>query len=241
MSLASRVPCIATLGNAGAGFLACGLAAAGKPELAALAILAAVLMDSLDGALARSMDLESDFGAQLDSLADVVSFGVAPALLAGSLLPGNGHIVVWALMAIYPLCAAWRLARYNVAHNDDTGEHGMFVGLPTTGAGGAAATLALLYMRLLPDTPQALTLGPTLLTCTMALLGGLMVSKFHYRHAGAIIARVNPTVAVVLAVVFVFGSALWDYEFLFGVLMWSYVLSAPLMTASQRIRVVHHA
>ena len=238
MSLKNQLPCIATLGNVGAGFLACGLAVADRPELAALAILAAVLMDSLDGALARSLEAQSDFGAQLDSLADVVSFGVAPALLAGSLLPDTGAIAVWALMAIYPLCAAWRLARYNVAHNEETGERGMFQGLPTTGAGGAAATLALLYIRFSPQTQAA---GPILLTCVMALLGGLMVSRFNYRHGGAVIARLNPGVAIVLAVLFIVGSALWDYEYLFGVLMWSYVLSAPLLTAGQRIRAVHHA
>jgi CDP-diacylglycerol--serine O-phosphatidyltransferase len=238
MSLVKQLPSVATLANAGAWFMACGLAVAGRPELAALAILAAVLMDSLDGVLARSLVVESNFGAQLDSLADVVSFGVAPALLAGSLLSDNGDIMIWALMAVYPLCAAWRLARYNMAHNEDTGERGMFLGLPTTGAGGAAATLALLYLRFLPQNQAA---GPILLTCTMVLLGALMVSKFHYRHGGAVIARINPGVAVVLAVLFVVGSALWDYEYLFGVLMWSYVLSAPLLTASQRIRAVHHA
>ena len=238
MSLTKQLPSIATLANAGTGFLACGLAAAGKPELAALTILAAVLMDSLDGALARSLEAESPFGAELDSLADVVSFGVAPALLAGSLLPGNGQVLVWALMAVYPLCAAWRLARFNVIHNDDAEEHGMFVGLPSTGAGAAAATLVLLYLRLAPQSPVN---GPTLLTCAMALLGALMVSKFNYRHGGAMIGRLNPGVATVLAVLFVAGSALWDYEYLFGVLMWSYVFSGPLMTAGHRIRAVRHA
>jgi CDP-diacylglycerol--serine O-phosphatidyltransferase len=238
MSLTKQLPSIATLGNAGAGFLSCGLAVAGKPELAALVILVAVLMDSLDGALARSLEAESPLGAELDSLADVISFGVAPALLAGSLMPGNDHILVWALMAVYPLCAAWRLARYNISHNDDTAEHGVFIGLPTTGAGAAAATLVLLYLRL---APQTLVVGPRLLACAMALLGALMVSKFTYRHGGAIIGRLHPAVAAVLAVLFVAGSALWDYEYLFGALMWSYVLSAPLMTAGHRIRAVRHA
>jgi CDP-diacylglycerol--serine O-phosphatidyltransferase len=239
MSLMKQLPTAATLANAAAGFMACGLTVAGRPELAALAILVAVLMDSLDGALARYLEVESDLGAQLDSLSDIVSFGVAPALLAGSLLPGNEGILVWALMAVFPLCAAWRLARFNVAHNEDAGEHGLFLGLPTTGAGGAAATLALLYIRFSPQTPQAV--GPILLTCTMALLGVLMVSKFNYRHGGAVIARLNPGVALVLAVLFVVGSALWDYEYLFGVLMWSYVLSAPLLTATKHITAVHHA
>jgi CDP-diacylglycerol--serine O-phosphatidyltransferase len=238
MSLSKQLPGIATLANAGAGFLACGLAASGRPELAALTILVAVLMDSLDGALARSLEAESALGAELDSLADVVSFGVAPGVLAGSLLPGGGSVLVWVLMAVYPLCAVWRLARFNVMRAEGTAEHGSFVGLPTTGAGAAAATLVLLYLRLSPTTDLV---GPTVLACTMGLLGMLMVSKFAYRHVGAIVGRLHPPVAVALAVLFVAGSALWDYEYLFGALVWSYVLSGPLLTAGHRLRAVHHA
>ncbi len=238
MSLTKQLPSIATLANAGAGFLACGLAASGKPELAALTILVAVLMDSLDGALARSLGAESALGAELDSLADVISFGVAPGVLAGTLLPGDGSVLVWALMAVYPLCAVWRLARYNAMRNDRTAGHGLFVGLPTTGSGAAAATLVLLYLRLSPTTD---IVGPSLLASAMALLGVLMVSKFSYRHVGTALGRVHPAVAAGLAVLFVAASALWDYEYLFAALMWSYVLSAPLLTAGHRIRAVHHA
>jgi len=238
MSLRKHLPCAATLGNAGAGFVAIGLAAAGRPEVAALTILVAVLMDSLDGALARSMDAESEFGAELDSLADVVSFGVAPAMLAGSLLPGNGYATVWLLLAIYPLCAAWRLARYNTLHRDENADREAFVGLPTTGAGAAGAAAALLYLRF---SPHSALVGPSLLVCVMLLLGFLMVSRFHYGHAGALISRLSPTLAVALAAVLVGASVLWDYEILFGLLIWGYVLSAPLRSAGHRIWAVRHA
>lgn len=238
MNLLKLLPSAATLGNATAGFLACGLAASGRPALAALTILVAVLLDSMDGALARSLEAESAIGAELDSLADVISFGVAPAVLAGSLLPGNGSLLVWGLMAVYPLCAVWRLARFNVMQSEGTLEHGAFLGLPTTGAGAAVATLVLLYVRLSPTTD---IVSPALLTSAVALLGVLMVSKFSYRHAGALMARLHPAVAAMLAVLFAAASALWDYEFLFAALVWSYVLSAPLLTAGSRIRAVHHA
>ncbi len=238
MSLTKHLPCVATLGNAGAGFLSCGLAASGRPDLAALTILVAVLMDSLDGALARSLDAESDLGAELDSLADVISFGVAPAVLAGTLLPGNGSVLVWAVMAVYPLCAAYRLARYNAMRKDPAAGHGLFVGLPTTGSGAAAATFILLYLRLSPTTG---IVGPNLLAGAMALLGVLMVSKFSYRHMGAVFSHVHPAVAALLAVLIVAASVVWDYEYLFACLMWAYVLSAPLLTAGHRILAVHHA
>ncbi len=237
MSITKHLPSAATLGNAGAGFLSCGLAASGRPELAALMILVAVLMDSLDGALARSLDAESDLGAELDSLADVISFGVAPGVLAGTLLPGDS-ILVWALMAVYPLCAAYRLARYNAMRKDPSAGHGLFVGLPTTGSGAAAATFVLLYLRLSPTTD---IVGPNLLAGAMALLGVLMVSKFSYRHMGAVFGRVHPAVAALLALLVVAVSIVWDYEYLFACLMWAYVLSAPLLTAGHRILAVHHA
>lgn len=232
------LPSLATLANAGAGFVACGFVVARKPELAALTIFAAMLMDSLDGALARSLHATSDFGGELDSLADVISFGVAPAILAGSLLPGAGRPFVWMVISIYPLAAAWRLARFNASGSAGEEEHGPFEGLPSTAAGAAAAAATLLHLRL-ADT--ALPFGPGFLAIVMALLGILMVSRFPYRHAGAIFSKIHLPVAIAAALLFVASSVLWRYEYVFGLLMWSYVLSAPLITVGEKIRAVGHA
>lgn len=239
MQLKERLPILATMCNAAAGFAACGFAVTGQPELAALMLLVGVLMDSLDGMLARSLGATSGLGAELDSLADMVSFGVAPAVLVGSLLPQNGFSGAWVLIAVYPLCAAWRLARFNVSRRSMIESPSVFTGLPTTGAGGASATAVLLYLRLLPEGEAFL--GTLFLPCIMAVLGALMASRIAYKHAGAIISGRNPILAVALAIAFVAGTILWEYQFLFAGLMWSYVLSAPLLMARQRIHAARHA
>ncbi len=233
-----QVPSAVTLLNAAAGFIACACAVTGKPELASLAVLAAVLMDALDGALARSFDATSDMGAELDSLADAISFGVAPAVLVGSVLPEHGRMLGWALLAVFPLCAVWRLARYNVEHTDDEAQSSTFEGLPSTGAGAASATATLLYVRSFQD---ALPYASLCLTFIMVALGALMVSRLPYRHAGSLISRLSPFTAIVLAVGLVGGSVLWRYDYVFAALMWTYVVSAPLSTATGLARAERHA
>ncbi len=236
-ALKQHLPNAATVANAGFGFAACGLAVLDRPELAALAVLAAILMDSLDGALARSLHVESEQGAQLDSLADVISFGVAPALLVGSLLP-EGLLAAWLVVVPFPLCAAWRLARFNVSHEGGDEHTAEFVGLPSTGAGGAAATAVLVYLRL---TEADVAVSAVLLPFLLALLAALMVSHMPYRHAGAFISRLDPILAIVVGAVLVTGTIVWEYQFLFAGLMWGYVVSAPLLTARELIRAARHA
>jgi CDP-diacylglycerol--serine O-phosphatidyltransferase len=201
-------------------------------------ILAAVLLDSLDGALARSFGASSDLGAQLDSLADVISFGAAPAVLIGSLLPADGLLVGWTMAIAYALCAGWRLARFNITRADENSDHTGFVGLPSTGAGAASATAVLAHLRLLE---YGVPLSTMLLPCVLVLLAVLMVSRVPYGHAGAIVSRLNPVAAVFAAIAFVAASVLWDYEFLFAALMWTYTLTGPLATAREKIRAVRHA
>jgi CDP-diacylglycerol--serine O-phosphatidyltransferase len=237
MNLRESAPTLISLANAAAGFMACAFAVMGLPELGALIILAAVLLDSLDGALARSLDVESDLGAELDSLADVVSFGVAPAVLIGSLLAAGVHQVGWMLISPYPLCAAWRLARFNVQRGDAAGSHGTFTGLPSTGAGAAAASAVLIHARL----EAAHHLGPLFLPYLLVLLGALMVSRISYRHVGVVVSRLTPLGAALLAALFVTVSLLWDYEYLFCAVTWGYVLSGPLVVATEKIRAVRHA
>jgi len=237
MSMTRILPTVATLGNVAAGVVACALVANGRPEVAAVMILAAVLLDSLDGTIARALGATSEFGMELDSLADVVSFGVAPAVLVGSLLPNAVPPVAWVMVIAYPLCAAWRLARFNT-RPVETEMHGDFRGLPTTGAGAAVATAVLLYLK----SPEA---GPTawvvVLPVVLGLMSVLMVSHIEYRHAGAVITKLSPGLTVVAGVLFVAGSILWEYEYLVAALMWSYALSGPLVAAKAKIAAVRHA
>lgn len=238
MNLAQYLPSVATLGNAAAGVLACCFAMNGNPELGALMIVAAVLLDSLDGVLARSFGAETDFGAQLDSLADVVSFGVAPAVLVGSLLPAEGHQIGWIVAVAYALCAAWRLARFNAGHANGVNGHSGFVGLPSTGAGAAAATAILMHLRLVEGGVPVSVMA---LPCVLMVLGALMVSRIPYGHAATILGRLNPVLAGFMAGLFVAGSVLWEYEYLFGALVWTYTFSGPFETAREKVRAARHA
>lgn len=238
MDISKHLPAVATLGNVAAGVAACAFAIAGRPDLAGLMILGAVLMDSFDGALARSLGVTSEFGAELDSLADVVSFGVAPAVVVGSLLPEGMRPLGWALVTVYPLCAAWRLARFNVTHNGNGEKHGEFSGLPSTGAGAAAATAVLIYVR---ASEAGLSANPVILACAMVLLGALMVSRMPYKHVGTVISRLHPAIGVATAAAFVAVSILWEYEYVFGAAMWAYAFSGLLAVAREKIRAVRHA
>lgn len=136
---------LCTLTSLGLGVLAIVLALNGDPRTAALALLACVLCDGMDGMLARRLGVTSPFGAQLDSLADMCAFGVAAPMLvyatvAGA-VPTSAAVLTCALVAG---CAAVRLARFNVLPKDGR----YFTGVPTTMAAGVIALAVLLELPL---------------------------------------------------------------------------------------------
>jgi CDP-diacylglycerol--serine O-phosphatidyltransferase len=150
-------------------------------EWAAWLIIYSVLLDKLDGFFAKKLNASSAFGAEFDSLADLVAFGLAPAILVfngiRTLYPSwaEDHLAIQLIvLAAYVLCAAWRLARYNVAQSD---LKGWFVGMPTTLAGG---WIALLWL-LLTKYPQVLDKSwlPSVLYGFQFLLGSLMISGLY--------------------------------------------------------------
>jgi CDP-diacylglycerol---serine O-phosphatidyltransferase len=147
---------------------------------AALAIFFAMFFDAFDGRVARMTKTQSDFGVQLDSLADVVSFGAAPALLVykWALAPLGflGFFVSFAFLA----CGALRLARFNVlAARGDKGSSAFFVGLPIPLAAGTIVALVIAHFRQFGSTTDAATRVPILVV--VALLAFLMVSTVRYR------------------------------------------------------------
>lgn len=129
-------------------------------------IFVAMIADMLDGRVARMSKTTSSFGGQLDSLCDVISFGVAPAFLMFKLLDhrlpemiGNEFILkgfidrfVWLAAAAYMACAAIRLARFNVENVEDETAHMSFIGLPTPAAAGVLASLVIFYQDMLTTT-----------------------------------------------------------------------------------------
>ena len=160
------LPNLLTLGNLAAGFASLLFTVHAQFELAALAILVAGLLDGLDGRVARLLGVTSQMGKELDSLADVVSFGVAPGLLMYALDLQHLGAVGGLIAALFAVCAGFRLARFNLGTPP-----GYFVGLPSTAAGGIVASFVLYGAKLRTPFYPVLAL----------MLAILMVSRLSYR------------------------------------------------------------
>lgn len=160
--------------------------------LAAWMITWCVLLDKLDGFMAKVLKASSEFGAQFDSLADLVAFGVAPALLVYYYLQHaapewavSHRPLMIASLSVYVLCAALRLARYNAM--DAEGLKDWFHGLPSTFAGGLVALSVILHSKysLAGAFPLSLTMLPLLLILTgLLMVGPLYLPKLMQRKSG---------------------------------------------------------
>lgn len=153
-------------------------------EKAILLIFASCLFDLLDGRLARMGGKESPFGQEFDSIADVVSFGMAPALLVSQAVLFNlPSKIGWAIAFIYLLCGAMRLARFNCLANmpKKEGESSDFRGIPIPMAAGfiASVTFLLIYFSK-HDSGNDLGYWNWVLAGAMLILSGLMISNVRY-------------------------------------------------------------
>jgi CDP-diacylglycerol--serine O-phosphatidyltransferase len=135
------IPNIFTLGNLFCGFLSIGFAASAQYSNAAILILIGMMLDSMDGRLARMLKADSNLGKELDSLADVVTFGVAPSFLVYYTYFYQFELLGLAIAGLFPLFGAYRLARFNVSPPNSSGKY--FTGVPITAAGGIMALLTL--------------------------------------------------------------------------------------------------
>ena len=202
------LPTLMTLGNALCGFAAITYAAKLGPDdvqpdgpdllLAAMCIFAGMVFDALDGRVARWAKQTSEFGAQLDSLCDAVTFGVAPAFLmrqfaATSVFPAR---ILWPIAALYAVCAILRLARFNVETEEDDSHDG-FSGLPSPAAAGVVASFPIAVYgikKLIDPTNESISkfaleaglwldqaVDQVLPLVTLAV-ACLMVSRVRYSH-----------------------------------------------------------
>ncbi len=155
-ALRNAIPSVVTALSLALGLGAVFWAQLGEVELAAWLIVWCALLDVVDGALARRLRATSRFGAEFDSLADLVAFGVAPAVLAFQIVLGSDGTEFRALVlaaGVYTLCAAIRLARFSASTGTTPG--GWFVGLPTTLAGVLLSSSLILIVRGGPQLVQA--------------------------------------------------------------------------------------
>lgn len=215
------LPSLLTTGNLFCGFLAIILITEGEYRWAALAILVAMVMDILDGKVARLTKTTTQFGLEFDSLADVVSFCVAPALLLYSWALAPLGRVGWLAAFLFVICGAMRLARFNVA--SPTADRRYFVGLPTPAAGAVLASTVLLF--------ETVELGRTeLLVLSLAayLLAFLMISSIRYHSFKELdLGRRRPLGVLLLMVLAVLIVASHPQLFLF-LLFSIYALSGPV-------------
>ncbi|MCO6382779.1 CDP-diacylglycerol--serine O-phosphatidyltransferase [Oceanicola sp. 502str15] len=176
MPVLHLLPNIVTIGAICAGLTGLRLALHDRFEAAVLMILLAALLDGLDGPLARLLKSESKIGAELDSLADFVNFGVVPGFLLYLWSLDNTSRLSWIAVLIYAVCAVLRLARFNVTAreeaDDDRPKPGTFTGVPAPGG----ALLALAPFALVQNFP-GLPMPAGAVAIWLVIVGLLMISR----------------------------------------------------------------
>ena len=215
-----------------AGFYAVIAAMRGDFESAPIAILFALVFDGLDGRIARLTNTSSKFGAEYDSLSDMVSFGVAPALVMFSWALGDLGKFGWSAAFIYVACAALRLARFNT--QIDTADKNYFTGL----ASPAAACVIVSTVWVCNDLgwvgdnlPYEVSLLVAILT---AGVGFLMIANFPYYSFKGIDFRGRVPFVVMIAVVLVFGLVTVDPPRILMLAFLAYAASGPVMQVVKR-------
>jgi len=198
--------------------------AAERFEFAILLILAACIFDALDGRLARLGGHESAFGREFDSLADIVSFGVAPALMVYKVVLIEFPTLGWIVASLYLLCGALRLARFNcLAASSPSAASKEFRGFPIPAAAGLTASLTL-FMLWLASGEHQLGRWKWLLPTLLIFLSFMMFSRFQYPSFKGLNWRTTKSIPRFLAIVFMLGFTVLFYQWMPAVIFLSYLL-----------------
>ncbi|MFB6467165.1 CDP-diacylglycerol--serine O-phosphatidyltransferase [Cytobacillus sp. Hz8] len=148
MRFTKAIPNMFTLGNLYCGFLSIGFAANGEYNNAAILVLIGMMLDSMDGRLARMLNADTALGKELDSLADIVTFGIAPSFLVYFTYFDQFGLLGIMVAGLFPLFGAYRLARFNIGSTKSSLHY--FVGVPITAAGGILSVLTL-FGNIIPN------------------------------------------------------------------------------------------
>jgi CDP-diacylglycerol--serine O-phosphatidyltransferase len=229
------LPNLLTLGALFAGFYAIIAGMNGNFNAAGWAILIASVLDGLDGRVARMTNTQSAFGAQFDSLADMVSFGVAPALIVFSFALSSLGNAGWAASFIYMSCAALRLARFNVQLG--TVDKRFFVGLQSPVAAGLVTFVVWVAAKYEVQPGATVAVLTALLT---GLTGLLMVSNYRYYSFKEIHFKGTvPYVVFLMAVVLLVVIAQKPHEVLLTICVF-YAASGPLIALYRKLNSRRH-
>lgn len=218
------IPNLITIAAMFAGFYAIIAAMRGADNAAAIAILIALIFDGLDGRIARLLHAESDFGVQLDSLSDMLSFGITPALVMYSWSLTVLGKLGWLAAFIYTACTGLRLARFNTQSQQPNKRY--FQGLPTPAAAALiASTLWLCHTYDIPGEQIALPL-----TIMAVILAFLKVSRIRYHSFKDINLKNRVPFTIILMAVLILAFIAFDPpDILFGI-FFIYVISGPCNT-----------
>src|SRR4051812_37118826 len=273
---AYSLPSLATLGNAICGFGPMYVATLTRDSVgadswtsffqrhhfvaAAYLIFVAMLFDALDGRLARFTRHTTDFGGQLDSLADMVSFGCAPAFLALQVFKAHYlgehwelstflSRLIWAAGAMYMSCAAIRLARFNVSNEHGEQHHFSFLGLPSPAAGATVVALVLMQQDLAneagrwPGYPRMTALLQGLNVAAVWLLplvvtgtGLLMVSAIRYPHIVNRYLRGRRSLQRLVLMVALLLALVVAHRYTLGILTLAYTIGTLVSSGWLRLR-----
>jgi len=218
------LPNLFTVSALFAGFYAVVAGMKGIYDNAAIAIFIAMLMDTLDGRVARLTSTQTDFGAYLDSLSDMVSFGVAPALVVYSWALFNLGKLGWLSAFAFTVAVALRLARFNVQiHKVD---RRYFQGLPCPPAAGVIAGMIWTCSEF-GLSSWSIYIGAAVLT---VVLGILMVSNIRYRSFKDLDLRHNVPFLTILVIVLILILISVDPAVILFVIFSLYAISGPILT-----------
>ncbi len=252
------LPTMFTLGNLVCGFFAIVIASRVQTPLtpagniatdpsdcmfSAWLIFLAMVFDALDGYVARLAGASSEMGAELDSLCDMVSFGVAPAFLLVKMCPQFSFWhkeAVWVVAASFAVCVALRLARFNVETSDDD-DHMNFRGLPSPAAAASVAGFAIMFSTL-RDKDTAFTYAPQLDVTLQFILpffaifaAMLMVSRVPYPHLVNQVFRGQRTPRHLVGIIFTLVAIMVVRHYAVPIVCLTFVLYGPALYCWEKI------
>jgi len=218
------VPNLITVGALSVGLTAIRFAFEGEWKLAVGAMLLAAVLDALDGRMARLLKSASDFGAELDSLSDVIAFGVTPGILLYLWTLSGGEGYGWIAVLYFTVCCALRLARFNTSLGKlPPYAYNYFTGVPAP----AGAGLAILPVVMSFEFGDAIVRNPAVAGSWLVIVGSLMVSRLPtYSFKQVKIPQQYVVILLVMAGLFVAGLAIAPWRSLTALAV-VYVLLIP--------------
>ncbi len=220
------LPNIITTASLFAGFICILWSAAGLFDRACVVTMFSVFLDGIDGKVARLTNTSTEFGIQFDSLADLVTFGVSPAFLVYSYALRDFNSLGIAVSFLFTVCAALRLARFNVTTN--TANKRFFSGLPSPPAGCSLACLVF-FAPLLPDLLSSVM--PAVILVFTTCMGLLMVSNIRYASFKEFgVFKAHPFRSVFLFVILPFALIVANPRVFCFVITFAYIISGLIHT-----------